>query len=104
MNAKKDLLNYYHNKMKVNDKLLKVYNDFLKYINYHELKDDPNNKFNYRYVNAPKSIYEMNGANTMSKTSLAFYMAYDSEFIDWVNCNDKRLTALYDAMGFNNER
>jgi len=99
MNAKTDLLNYYHDKMTVNDKLLKVYNNFLKYINYHQLKDDPNNKFNYIYINAPKSIYELNGANTINKTSLAFYMSYDSMFIDWVNSNDKRLKALYDAMG-----
>jgi hypothetical protein len=98
MNAKKDLLNYYKDKMTVNDKLLKVYNDFLKFINYHELKDDPDNKFNYRYVNAPKSIHDINGANVVSKLSLAFYMSYDNEFIEYVNSNDKRLKALYDAM------
>jgi hypothetical protein len=98
MNAKKDLLNHYLNKMTVYDKLLKVYNDFLKHINYHELKEDPNNKYNFIYVNAPKSIYEINGANVVSKMSLALYMSYDKEFIEYVNSNDKRLKALYDAM------
>ena len=99
MNAKKDLLNYYKDKITVYDKLLKVYNDFLKHINYHELKDDPDNKFDYRYINTPKSIHEINGANVVSKLSLAFYMSYDNEFIEYVNSNEKRLKALYDAMG-----
>jgi hypothetical protein len=98
-----ELLNYHYNtdykiRLENSKHLVIIYNQFLRSINYYTLTSKENDNY-FIWLGAKPSLYDINGANMVYKTTLSFKMAYDDDFKIWLLSNPDQLKKLKEITG-----
>jgi len=97
------LLNYHYKtdykiRLEKSKDLVIIYNQFLRSINYYTLTSKENDNY-FTWLGAKPSLYDINGANIVYKTTLSFKMAYDDDFNIWLLSNPDQLKKLKEITG-----